>query len=630
MYRLNSKLLALALLFILSATIQISAQDKIKFGKISEDELKMTQYAKDTSAEAVVLYDLGVLDGSSLQFSRYLRVKILKKSGYERANLIVNVPGKSDVKGMTHNLEGGEVVKTKLTKESIFQEEVVEDLTVLRVFMPNVKVGTVIEIEYSHFGPPFEWKFQDEIPVKYSELYLQSNSYIDFSKNMYGYVAVKQVSPERWVAKDMPAMRPEPFTNSINNYVAKLEMDIRRIEIPGVLYKDYASDWNSIYNTLAESTRFGKELAKGGYLKSEAKRIMEFYQSPEQRIAQAHAFIKEQIKWNGNERLYASNDLNIVYKKDKIGNSADVNLSLIAMLRQMDINAQPVVLSTVDNGVLSFAVPCLSKLNYVVGYVKLGDKEYFLDATEPNLPVGMLPERCLNGNGRLIGPAVNKWIDLTPTERIDKELIQAEYVLQRDGTITGNIDCRRVDYAALSFRDRMKEFTNQDDYLEQIERKYHGLEITDYSIKNKDEILDEPVNEVFSVDVTEMADNLGNTIAFSPLFFNIDQDNPYKSASRMYPVHFKQPVHKTSLVTFTLPEGYTFVDLPEPVNVKLPDNGGSFVYSVSKISENKVQILYKFDIRKVVFLPEDYPILQRLHTIILENMSKQLLIRNRT
>ena len=527
-------------------------------------------------------------------------------------------------------MEGGEVVKTKLTKESIFQEEVVEDLSVLRVFMPNVKEGTVIEIAYTHFGPPFEWKFQDEIPVIYSELYLQPNSYIDFSKNMYGYVAVKQVSTDRWVAKDMPAMRPEPFTNSISNYVAKLEMDIRRIEIPGVLYKDYASDWNSIYNTLAESTRFGLELAKGGYLKTEAKRIMEFYQSPEERVAQAHAFIKEQIKWNGNERLYASNDLNTIYKKDKIGNSADVNLSLIAMLHRMDINAQPVVLSTVDNGVLSFAVPCLSKLNYVIGYVKLGEKEYFLDATEPNLPVGMLPERCLNGNGRLIGPSVNKWIDLTPTELIDRELIQAEYILQKDGTIAGKIDCRRVDYAALSFRDKLKEFNNQDDYLEQIERKYHGLEITDYEIKNKDEILSEPVSESFNVDVTEMADDLGNTIAFSPLFFNIDQDNPYKSASRMYPVHFKQPIHKTSLVSFILPEGYTFVDLPEPVNVKLPDNGGGFVYSVSKVSDNKVQVLYRLDIKKMVFLPEDYPILQRLHTIILENMSKQLLIRNRT
>ncbi len=630
MFRLNSKLLAFAILLTLSATFNISAQDKNKFGKISEDELTMTQYAKDTSAEALVLFDVGVLDGSSLQFSRHLRVKILKKSGFERANLLVNVPGKSDVKGMSYNMEGGEVVKTKLTKESIFQEEVVEDLSVLRVFMPNVKEGTVIEIAYTHFGPPFEWKFQDEIPVIYSELYLQPNSYIDFSKNMYGYVAVKQVSTDRWVAKDMPAMRPEPFTNSISNYVAKLEMDIRRIEIPGVLYKDYASDWNSIYNTLAESTRFGLELAKGGYLKTEAKRIMEFYQSPEERVAQAHAFIKEQIKWNGNERLYASNDLNTIYKKDKIGNSADVNLSLIAMLHRMDINAQPVVLSTVDNGVLSFAVPCLSKLNYVIGYVKLGEKEYFLDATEPNLPVGMLPERCLNGNGRLIGPSVNKWIDLTPTELIDRELIQAEYILQKDGTIAGKIDCRRVDYAALSFRDKLKEFNNQDDYLEQIERKYHGLEITDYEIKNKDEILSEPVSESFNVDVTEMADDLGNTIAFSPLFFNIDQDNPYKSASRMYPVHFKQPIHKTSLVSFILPEGYTFVDLPEPVNVKLPDNGGGFVYSVSKVSDNKVQVLYRLDIKKMVFLPEDYPILQRLHTIILENMSKQLLIRNRT
>jgi hypothetical protein len=621
---------ALVLLLNLSATDKTFSQEKVKFGKISEEELAMTQYDRDTSAEAVILYDQGVLDGNSLQFNRHLRIKILKKSGYERANLLVDVPGKSFVKGFSYNLEGGELVKTKLSKESIFQEEVVEDLTVLRVFMPNVKEGTIIEIEYSHFGPPFEWKFQDEIPVVYSELYLQPNSYIDFGKNMYGYEHLAYSSADRWIAKDMPALREEPFTNSINNYVNKMEIELRSINIPGALYKDYASDWKSVYTTLAESTRFGKELARTGYLKSEAQQIMSAYNTPEERIIEAHAFIKEHIKWNENNRLYASNELNTIYKKEKIGNSADVNLSLISLLQRMDINAQPIVLSTVDNGVLSLAVPSLSKLNYVVGYVKLGDEEYFLDATEPNLPAGILPERCLNGMGRLIGPNVNAWIDLTPKEQIAREVVQAEFVLGQDGTITGSIDCKRYDYSALRFRDRMAEIANEDDYVEELERKYNGLRIEEYAIKNKDENLIEPVYEEFKVDVSEMADDLGATIAFAPLFFNVDHENPYKSASRVYPIHFKQPIQKSSVVRITVPEGYAFVDLPEPLSVKLPDNGGVFVYNVSKLNDLQVQVLYKLDIKKTVFLPDDYPYLQKLQSIIIDNLSKQLLIKSRT
>ncbi len=620
----------LALFLNLSIANAGFSQEKIKFGKISEEDLAMTQYDRDTSAEAVILYDQGVLDGSSLQFNRHLRIKILKKTGYERANLVVDVPGKSAVKGFSYNLENGEIVKTKLSKESIFQEEVVEDLTVLRVFMPNVKEGTVIEIEYSHFGPPFEWKFQDEIPVIYSELYLQPNSYIDFSKNMYGYETLAYSSSDRWVAKHMPALREEPFTNSISNYINKMEIEVRSINIPGVLYKDYASDWNRVYTTLDESTRFGKELAKSGYLKSEAKEIMAAYSTPEERIVEAHAFIKAHIKWNENKRLYASDELNTIYKKEQIGNSADVNLSLISLLQRMDINAQPIVLSTVDNGVLSYAVPSLSKLNYVVGYVKLGDKEYFLDATEPNLPAGILPERCLNGMGRLIGPNVNTWIDLTPKEQINKETVQAEFVLEQDGTITGSIDCKRYDYSALKFRNRITEINSEEDYLEELERKYNGLRIEDYSIKNKNENLMEPVYEEFKVDVTEMADDLGNTIAFSPLFFNVDQENPYKSASRTYPIYFKQPIQKSSVVRVTLPAGYVFGDLPEPMSVKLPDNGGLFLYSVSKLNDSQVQVMYKLDIKKTVFLPEDYPYLQKLQSIIIDNLSKQLLVKSRT
>lgn len=608
----------------------MQAQDKIKFGKIEQEELAMTKFEKDTAAEAIVLYDKGVLDGNSLQFTRHMRVKILKKTGYERANLLVDVPGKSNVRGFSYNLEGGEIVKTKLSNESIFQEDVVDGLSVLRVFMPNVKEGTIIEVEYSHFGPPFEWKFQDEIPVLYSELYLQPNTYIDFSKNMYGYHELAYTGSDRWVAKNMPALRKEPFTNSINNYINKMEIEVRSINIPGSYYREFSSSWEKVLESLASSENFGKIFSRSGFMKQEAKAIMDTCSTVERRIAAAHAYIKENIKWNGDERLYASSNISSILKKEQIGNSADINLSLICLIHQMDINVLPVVLSTVDNGVLHYAQASLSKLNYVAGYVKLGDIEYFLDATEPNLPAGLLPERCLNGQGRLIGSNVNRWIDLTPKDKIDKIAIMADYVMEQDGTIKGNINCKRYDYAALHFRDEVKNMKNEEACVKDLETKFHGMLIEDYTIKNKDQNLAEPVYEELRVDLTEMADDLGNTIAFTPLFFNIEQDNPYKAASRVYPIHLPEPKNKLCMVSFTIPQGYAFIDLPESVNIKLPDNAGTFLYQVTKVAENKVQIVYRFQLNKTVFLPDDYPNLQHFHTIIMDNVSKQLLIRNRT
>ncbi len=620
----------LAITFLFLSVMQVNAQKKVKFGKVSIEELKMTQYEKDTTAEAVILYNKGELNGSTLDFYRHYRVKILKKSGYGWANLVVDVPSQSSVSGFTYNLENGEVVKTKLKNESIYQEEITDDFSILRVFMPDVKVGSIIEIKYSHFLPPFEWRFQDEIPVVYSELKLNPNQYIKFSKNMFGYEPLAEATQYSWIAKDMPAIKGEPYINSLDNFITKMEIDIRNINIPGRYYKDYASDWNSIYKTLHESESFGKEIERPGYLKSEAQEIAAKYSDPVDQLKAAHAFIKENIKWNGKSRLYASEDLPGIFKKEKIGNSADINLSLISMLRKLDMNVQPIVLSTVDNGLLSMVQPSFNKLNYVIGYVKIGDQEYFLDATDPNLPMGILPERCLNGNARLISENYNTWKDLTPKDCMDKEVIQAEIQIDESGKITGTLNRKLEQYAALHFRNKMSEANDEESYLEELEELHFGLNVEDYKVTNLSDDLADAAKQSFELDITDMADDLGGTIAFSPLFFNVDYDNPFKSLERVYPVYFSQPIEKTSVVKVKIPEGYTFMDLPKPTNVRLPENGGRFLFTVSKLNDQEIQIVSKLELDKTVFLPDEYPYLQKLYSIIIDKMSQQLLIKSKT
>src|SRR5688572_19269424 len=90
------------LLFLLTTFLtQTVAQEKsghtfMKLGNISIDALKMTQYEQDTSANAVVLYDAGKSyftmhqsQGLVLNFDRHVKIKILKKSGYDRADISV-------------------------------------------------------------------------------------------------------------------------------------------------------------------------------------------------------------------------------------------------------------------------------------------------------------------------------------------------------------------------------------------------------------------------------------------------------------------------------------------------------------------------------------------------------------
>jgi len=46
----------------------------------------MDSYERDSSAEALILSDIGEFNGQTLKFSRHIRIKILKKSGLEWGN----------------------------------------------------------------------------------------------------------------------------------------------------------------------------------------------------------------------------------------------------------------------------------------------------------------------------------------------------------------------------------------------------------------------------------------------------------------------------------------------------------------------------------------------------------------
>ena len=89
-------IILLMVAFMLS--VRLVAQDasegpKVRFEKVSEEELAMKTYSNDTTAEAVILYDDGssyvkyeVEKGFVLTFERFVRIKILKQGGVDWGN----------------------------------------------------------------------------------------------------------------------------------------------------------------------------------------------------------------------------------------------------------------------------------------------------------------------------------------------------------------------------------------------------------------------------------------------------------------------------------------------------------------------------------------------------------------
>ena len=79
------------------------------------------------------------------------------------------------------------------------------------------------------------------------------------------------------------------------------------------------------------------------------------------------------------------------------------------------------------------------QLNYVICLIKIGDKTLFLDATEKYLPMGILPERCLNGLGLVISETNHGWIDIVATAKA-RTVVNSDVTLSKNGDLKGKVN----------------------------------------------------------------------------------------------------------------------------------------------------------------------------------------------
>ncbi len=62
--------------------------------------------------------------------------------------------------------------------------------------------------------------------------------------------------------------------------------------------------------------------------------------------------------------------------KSRNGSEAEINILLIAMLRKVGIEADPMLLSTRSHGYAHTIYPLMNRINYVIAQVQIGDSTF--------------------------------------------------------------------------------------------------------------------------------------------------------------------------------------------------------------------------------------------------------------
>jgi len=644
-----------------------------KFGDISIEDLKMTRYPKDSSASAVILVDYGESslpyndsEGEfRLNFERLRRIKILTKEGLKWADfriLLYHSKSGSEeklqgLKAVTYNLENGKIVETKVKGESIFKKKYDTNFDEVTVTWPNVKEGSIIELSYeiaSDFVFNFQdWEFQETIPVVLSEYRAKIPEYFNYDKYMQGYVPLaineedhvpqsiilhnsQRASSNgsnvdkidytenrfRWAAKDVPAFKEEPFITTYRDYVSKINFELSFTKFPGAGIKNYMGSWDDINKFYAENENFGNEVTGNGFLKEKVEEITKGLSTPEEKIAAIHDFVLTNTTWDGSTRTFTSKSFRKLLDEKK-GNSAEINLLLASMLDKANIDVSPALLSTRDHGFLRESTAISSQFNYTICVANLDDKVILLDATEKLLPVGMLPERCLNGKAFVVSKAGYHWVELKPLGK-SRTIVSSKFTLADTGELKGSIEISKTGYDAL--RTRKKYLGGEDDYLKNF-LEGRTWELSKNEFKNTKDV-HQPFVEAHDLVITDHVVSAGNILYLNPFILHKEDENPFKHETREYPVDFGSAFDKTYMIKISLPEGYAVEELPQSKMLALPDGGGKYLYNVNHIG-NDISITSSVSINRALFTQMEYPNLREFYNQVVAKQAEQIVIKKK-
>ena len=652
----------------------LRAQDKlpVKFGKVTPDDFKVSAPAMDTAAGAVVVADFGTstFEGNSrgwfnIVFKHSRRIRILKRNAFDAATisipLYVSGTTEEKIEGLraaTYNLEDGKVVETKLDDKSIFTDKLSKHYIQKKFSFPALKEGSIVEYTYTQTSPFIfqlqPWEFQGAYPCLWSEYQVDMPAFFQYVTLSYGFLPFAinttdsrsvnfkitipggaerddhedfddQVAMHRWVMKNVPALKEEPYTTSVYNYLARIEFQLSAERFSFGLYKDVMGNWFKVSEALLEDEDFGADLDKGnGWLDDDIKTVTKGAKTQLEKAQLIFAFVRDKFNCTSHSSLYLSDPLKTVYK-NRHGSEADLNLVMAAMLRHEKIKADPVILSTRSHGFASEVYPLLDRFNYVICRVTIDSSEHYLDASEPWLGFDRLPERCYNGYARVLNKEKPSYVSLDADAMSERKVTLVILNKDEKGGLLGRLQTTPGFNEACVIRDKVKS-TGEKEYEKKIETAYAGeAAATNFEIDSLFQP-DQPLQVNYDLKIAP--DSSSEMFYFNPMLGEAYKENPFKAAERLYPVEMPFAMDETYTLNMEVPDGYMVDELPKSAKVLFNDTEGFFEYLIVKNDEG-IQFRSRIKLNKANFKPEDYATLRDFFGYVVKKQSEQIVFKKK-
>ena len=429
-------------IFICTGLVAMDASAQ-NWGNVSDEEWSVQPPILFSEANAVVLFDKGILEVTTegISLTRHVRIKVFNETGAEEAGDVSFSYRDGDkitmLKAHTITPDGK---KHKVSKKQ-FYTKTIGTRKIKTFSFSSVESGSILEYRYRNankrFGYLEPWYFQGDLYTMKSELVLKlaaGFTYSSVTNNIHGSAQkpvreideYNKMTSYTWTMSDLNPMREEPFAGAIRNYTAALHYQL-------VSYKDayqnisFIKNWSDLGQLFTENV-IGVYVKKADQLSTLVAGLTGSATSAVERSELIYRYICDSIRTmpdkSGNYLTHKNiNELvELAY-----GTADEKNILLVEMSRLAGLSAWPVLISTRGYGVFNRGIYLLQQFNHVIACVETDPDGIYLDASSRFCPYGMLPPQCLVKSGFLLDGKKSRVVDVSTAEqsssRVDSTVV---------------------------------------------------------------------------------------------------------------------------------------------------------------------------------------------------------------
>ena len=522
----------------------------------------------------------------------------------------------------------GEVVKVKekaineITPPELSEANIYSHIREKVLNMPALKPGVIINYSYQKKikEPVMDGEFWTEKYLQSTEPIKKSSLIVKVPKNKKLNYKVKSEDLEpqinnkdnykeyMWQVKEVKGIEKE-------NSMPPLADIANRVSVSTLASWNQVSEW---YNGL-----LGDQFKPNRELKNKVADLCKGKKTRGEKIKSIYNYVAGNIRYVGLEfgiGGYKPHDAVEVFT-NKYGDCKDQDTLLITMLKQIHIEAEPVLINSVSNPKLEVITP--TQFNHMIVY--LPEDDLYLDPTSNLTLYGDLPPG--DQGKKVLLPTMNKIKDtpvMSPAK--NQEIINTDVKITNDGSSELEMKWQDHGYYDSVYKQLFRRFNQSRRGM--VIRQIVKNSLPDAQIKNYKISGVEGLEDNFKIDISLTSSGylskMGNNYTIKPLLFPMNLYQLVSEETRDYPLNLGVTLNFKRDIEIEIPEGYQVNYLPE--NNEIDNEVGHLILTYNNKGQ-KIQVSLNLRIKNKVISVENYDLAKDLFNQVKNALQQQILIK---